>query len=453
MHHWKPEGDFYVGDCMPFRHEGVFHLFWLIDQGHHQALGGMGGHQWAHMSTTDLVHWQHHPPALPIDQEQERSICTGSVFHQGGQFHAFYATRLPDWRQVLSRAVSDDGIHFAKVQPNPFFTPPPGYDPLHFRDPLVVEDGGVYHMFVSAKRVDGPLPHYGGCLAHLVSPDLQTWQIVEPLLTPGFDDVPECSDLFAWNGWHYLLFSNHLTTRYRMARSPFGPWLRPPSDILDAPQARVMKTAAFGPDRRIGAAWLGTRQGNLDAGRTQWGGNLLLRELVQHEDGTLGTKFVAETLPSAATPLPLAVIGLTPGAKATGAALCLQAHQGLEVVALGRVPHNVRIRLHVTPQLGAATFGLRLRGEEFADGYDLALCANERVVRLNHETIFAVDGLDRPYALDLLANGDILDVCIDGRRCLTDRCPQRQGDQLYFYAQNAEVALHEVTVQPLLHHA
>ena len=453
MHHWKPDGDFYVGDCMPFWHEGVFHLFWLLDQGHHQALGGMGGHQWAHMSTTDLVHWDHHPLALPIDAPHERAICTGSLFYQGGAYHAFYATRLPDWRQVLSRAASDDGIHFTKVQPNPFFTPPAGYDPLHFRDPIVIEDGGDYHMFVSAKRVDGPLPQYGGCLAHLISPDLQTWRLVEPLLTPGFDDVPECSDLFAWNGWYYLLFSNRLTTRYRMARTPLGPWLRPPSDVLDAPLSRVMKTAAFGPDRRIGAAWLGTRDGNLDGGRTQWGGNLILREIVQHEDGALGVKFAEETLPPAAPPLPLALAGLTPGAKVEGAAICLAAPAGLEVVAAGSIPYNVRIRLQVTPGPQRATFGLRLRGEDFASGYDLALLANERLVRLNNEVIYAVDGLDRPYQLDLLANGDILDLCIDGRRCLIDRCPQRQGDQLYFYAQNAEVALHQVTVQPLHAHA
>jgi len=74
MQYWKPEGAYFVGDCMPFWRQGVFHLFYLHDENHHQGLGGLGGHQWAHMSTTDLVHWQQHQLALPIDQEQERSI-------------------------------------------------------------------------------------------------------------------------------------------------------------------------------------------------------------------------------------------------------------------------------------------------------------------------------------------------------------------------------------------
>lgn len=224
-------------------------MFYLHDENHHQGLGGLGGHQWAHMSTTDLVHWQQHPLALPIDQEQERSICTGSVFYHAGQYHAFYATRLPDWRQVLGRAVSADGIHFTKLQPNPFFTPPPGYSPRHFRDPFVFAgDDGGFHMLVSAQREDGPLPGLSRLPADPgLRPDLQQWQLGEPLLVPGFDDVPECADLFAWNGWYYLLFSNRLVTRYRMARPPLGPWLRPPSDVLDAPLARVLKMGGLRP--------------------------------------------------------------------------------------------------------------------------------------------------------------------------------------------------------------
>jgi hypothetical protein len=94
---------------------------------------------------------------------------------------------------------------------------------------------------------------------------------------------------------------------------------------------------------------------------------------------------------------------------------------------------------------------VRLRGDEFAGGYDLALQAHERLVRLNQETIYAVAGLDRPYQLDILAHGSIVDVCIDGRRCLLDRCPARQGDHLYFYAQNAALTLQQVSVRPLLH--
>lgn len=453
MQYWKPEGAFFVGDCIPFWHDGVYHLFYLLDENHHQGLGGMGGHQWAHATTSDLVHWQHHPLALAIDEEWERSICTGTPFFHDGRYYAFYATRLPDWRQVLGRAVSDDGIHFTKQQPNPFAVPPHGYNPLHFRDPVVFADAGGdgYHMLVTSVRDDWPLQGRGGCLAHLHSPDLEEWQMQEPFLVPGFDDAPECPDYFTWNGWYYLLFSNHLTTRYRMSRTPLGPWQRPPVDVLDGPMARVMKTAAFGPDRRIGAAWLGTRTGDCDGGKPQWGGNLILREIVQHADGTLGTKMPEEARPPVGEPLPLALQPLTEGASCAGRTIRLQAGEGMECVVLRNVPQNVRISVDVQVAPGAAAFGLRLRGDDFAHGYELACMLPERMVRLHDEVIYAVEGLEHSISLEIVAYEDILDVCIDRRRCIVNRCPEQHGGQLFFYAHNAHVIFDNLQVEPLLH--
>lgn len=42
MAYFKPEGNLYVGDCIPFYHEGTFYLYWLIDSAHHSALNGLG---------------------------------------------------------------------------------------------------------------------------------------------------------------------------------------------------------------------------------------------------------------------------------------------------------------------------------------------------------------------------------------------------------------------------
>jgi hypothetical protein len=48
MQYFKPQEPFFAGECMPFFHDGVFHLFYLLDENHHQGKGGLGGHQWAH---------------------------------------------------------------------------------------------------------------------------------------------------------------------------------------------------------------------------------------------------------------------------------------------------------------------------------------------------------------------------------------------------------------------
>src|SRR5215212_5525131 len=124
MQYFKPEGDlFFAGDCMPFFHDGTFHLYYLLDENHHKALGGLGGHQWAHVTTTDLIKWIHHPLAIGITNDWEGSICTGSTFFYDGIFYGFYATRMRDWTQHLSLATSKDAIHFQKIAPNPFASP------------------------------------------------------------------------------------------------------------------------------------------------------------------------------------------------------------------------------------------------------------------------------------------------------------------------------------------
>jgi hypothetical protein len=436
---------------MPFFHDGTFHLFYLLDEGHHSALGGLGGHQWAHASSTDLVDWTHHPLAIPITEEWEGSICTGSAFFHDGTYYGFYATRTGDRTQHLSVATSTDGIHFEKAEPNPLAYPPPGYSPYHYRDPTVFRDEqtGLFHMLVTAWRQDHPLPDRGGCLAHLISTDLWHWQVKEPFIIPGYLGAPECPDHFFWNGWYYVLFSQGLVTHYRMSRHPLGPWSRPKVDVLDGRLARVMKTAAFAGGRRIGVAWLGTREGHQDDGRLQWGGNAIFRELVQHADGTLGTRFPTEMVPASGETLGFSFKALTSGASGDAHQIRLEAPEGLHVAALSPLPRNVRITAQVKPGARSALYGLRLRGSgEFERGYDLNFLPHKHKVDLHNESILAIEGLERAFKLDVVLVDDIIDVCIDDDRCILNRCPELNGDRLFFFCQDGDVTFDEIKVRP-----
>lgn len=454
MQYFKPAvPSQWAGDCMPFYHDGLFHLFYLLDEGHHQALGGRGGHQWAHASSPNLVDWTHHPLALPITGEQETSICTGSVFVHDRTFYAFHAVRRPDWTQRLGVATGSDGIHFVK-QPVPAYAEPPaGYDPLHFRDPFVFHDAetGRFHMLVTAKTTRYAVPALGGCLAHLVSDDLQQWTLQEPFLIPGFTDAPECSDLFEWNGWTYLLFSNQLQTRYRMARTPFGPWLRPPLDLLGGPWARVMKTAPYHDNRRIGAAWIGARSGDSDTGRFLWGGHVVFRELVQHFDGTLGVKFPTEMVPSSGAASALPLTALTSGATVTADRIRLEAGSGMAAVRLQGLPQNAHISLICLPGPQAVRYGLRLRETApFEDGVSLELLAAARRVELHDAALGPVSGLDAPFTLEIVLKDDLIDVCVDDRVCLINRCPQQRGDGLTLFCHTGSITFENLTIRPLV---
>jgi beta-fructofuranosidase len=451
MQYFKPlKPGFFAGDCMPFFHDGTFHLFYLLDENHHGALGGLGGHQWAHATSADLVNWTHHPLAIAITDEWECSICTGSVFFNNGTFHGFYATRRADWTQHLSLATSQDCITFHKIEPKPLASPPTGYNPLHYRDPFVFWDEQTqrFHMLVTAMLDDYPLHDLGGCLAHLTSPDLKHWDVNAPFLIPGFPGAPECSDYFHWRGWYYLIFSNDFVTRYRMSRQPFGPWLRPKSEVLGSPAMRVMKTAPFTGNRRIGAAWIGTREQDLDTGRFQWGGHIVLREIIQHADGTLGTKFIPETVPSLAETVALTPVPLTAHATTDLQGACLDASQGTEAACVAGIPNDIYLTARVSPAPGSALFGLRLKGTgDFQSGYDLCFRPFENRVDLLDQTISCVDGLDRPFGLEIVLKGDIIDVCIDQRRCLINRCPELQGDALFLFARDAGVTFDNLEIR------
>ena len=91
MQYWKPRGyNAWAGDCMPFFHDGTFHLFYLFDRHHHHSKWSQGAHQYAHASSKDLVHWEHHPLAVPIVQQWECSMGTCDCIWNDGVYHMFY---------------------------------------------------------------------------------------------------------------------------------------------------------------------------------------------------------------------------------------------------------------------------------------------------------------------------------------------------------------------------
>jgi beta-fructofuranosidase len=456
MQYYTPGGELFLGDCMPFSDGETFHLYYLLDEQHHQGRGGLGGHQWAHASSQNLVSWQHYPLALPITDEWEASICTGSVVLHDGTYHAFYATRALDRTQHLGHAVSADGITFQKTAPNPFLSAPAGYVPTDFRDPFVFAgDDGLWHMLVTSRIADFPLAGRGGCLLHLQSDDLWQWTVVGPLLVPGgeagYHCIPECPDYFEWNGWHYLLFGQRLQTHYRMARSLQGPWLRPGVDTLDTAFCAVMKTAPFGANRRIGVGWAGPRRDGRNDGAMLWGGSAVFRELIQHADGTLGTHVPPEMLPPCGPVVALAATALTPGCVIEPGRIQLDAPGSQEVVALASLPENCRIQCRVLPTPGSARFGLGLRGSgRYEAAIELAFFGSSGAVMLAQERCEGAKSFDQPFSLDVVLNGDIIDVCIDGRRSLINRLPERYGDQLFLFCEYGQVVFEDLVVQPLL---
>ena len=287
-------------------------------------------------------------------------------------------------------------------------------------------------------------------LAHLVSEDLRQWkELPEPFLVADAGVVPQmCPHWFAWNDWYYFIGG---VNGIWMSRQPFGPWTRHPTglDVLGVP-----KTAAFGGNRRIYAGFLS------DGG---WGGNLVLRELVQAPDGTLGTRFVREMIPRTAGPLPLRWEP-GPGAnlsKDGPGEVILDAGSGPARAALRDVPQDVRITLEIVPGPKAKALAIGLRGRtrpeeccrlEFSIpgksvGFSQSTDSSQR--KSGGPTIGDVS-LDKPIRLDIICRHDILDAEINGHRTIVNRYWDADGSRVYLTADRGDVTFRKIEIRPLV---
>lgn len=452
MQYFKPQGNLFVGDCIPFYHNETYYLYWLLDSAHHAALNGLGGHQWVLSTSKDLISWKHQPIVLGIDEEWEKSICTGSVVYANNQFYAFYATRLVNKEgkvnEQLSYAISKDGIHFKKQKPNPFYTSAPGYSQRDFRDPkVIVDSAGNFHLFVSSST-DAAMSRDNGAMVHLVSKDLKKWEVKTPLII-NQHDVPECPDYFYWKGWYYLIYGRGGNTYYLKSRYAYGPWEYPSSQALNEDWSNVVKTAEFVNGRRIAAGWIPSRNENKDDGHERFGGNIVLREVVQLEDGSLATKFAPETIPATDKTLDIKPV-LDSLTKNTGDGYRVTSYNGAGSFYFDNIPGNVRIKFEIEPQGDIEEYGLYVRASDQAGkGYKIAMRPDDRTVNLHNTSITAVDGLNNTNVIDVVVKGDIIDVCVGNKRCIVNRLPEQKGGQLWFFAKHGAAIIRNISIAPL----
>ena len=265
---WRPGSGVYVGDCMPYAHEGRYHLLYLKDRRRHRSKWGFGAHQWAHISTGDFVHWDIHPMAVEIDDPMEGSVCTGSHIYDHGRHLLYYTIRKSDRSPAtIQRSVSEDGYHVRK-DPDFRLLLSHRYRGVSARDPKVIRgEDGLLHMFVTTTD----LTLNKGCLVHLVSGNGDDWTEQGNVFVREDAYEPECPDYFKIGDYYYLVHDGI----YTYSKEPFGGWVQPENGVI--PCGRVPKGAFWG-DKLIFTGF------DTDG---KYAGTLIFREAMQNPDGTL----------------------------------------------------------------------------------------------------------------------------------------------------------------------
>jgi sucrose-6-phosphate hydrolase SacC (GH32 family) len=254
------------GTGMPFDPNGAifwkgrYHLFYIFQD--------RRGHNWGHVSSTDLFHWRHHPTGLVngmfsgncfLNQEGIPTMC----YHQVDQGNA------------MAIAVDDELNEWVKLDSNPITPRTQPGDPHHGKyrswDPYGWLEGDTYYAIfggehpglAKAPSLAGEWKYVGDFLAHTV---------------PGIslnEDV-SCADFFRLGDQHMLLCISHrLGCRYYLGEwknEQFHPrfhemmsWVDhtffAPESLLDDRGRRIMWAWVFdypGFKMRTDHGWSGT---------------------------------------------------------------------------------------------------------------------------------------------------------------------------------------------------
>jgi len=411
MQYWTPPGhnqwvgDVMFGDTRSFDQDRL-HLFYLIDRRHGASKFGQGGHFIAHLSTTDLVHWEHHPVAVGL--EPWMTIGTGRPLVHDGKLllgYGMHTSRIYPEAQTVTAAVDSDG----RTTPRPFprdaealyplgSTFAESTDGIQFSKSRVVVHPAQNPNILRDQAGTGFLMLAGYYSRGLWrSDELRHWQLLDtdvvPLWQPPERASDECQCMFEWNGWHYIVGGR---TGFWMSRQQLGPYWAGPDgtrtgvvtprwDIYDG--LWVPMVAEFKNDRRILA-------GFLQGPGVEWAGQLVFRELVQLADGTLGLKWPDELrLPVRESIRPdLRVGGKKIGeltASVTGAA-----DSWAEVAEL---PRSIQLTVRITPGPGTQHIAIAGLGVD-GTGCALSLMIDRGRVQWN-----ATTGRELPAAIPALA--------------------------------------------------
>ncbi|MEK4849918.1 family 43 glycosylhydrolase [Paenibacillus sp. FSL H7-0756] len=468
---YKPE-DGWLADVIPFYEDGEFKLLYLKDWRDREGHGE--GTPWFLLGTNDFIHYKEYGEVLQRggEAEQDLYIYTGCVLKKDGLYHIFYTGNNFHYpaqgkaQQAVMHAVSSDFLHWDKRPEDAFYAPTDRYEEHDWRDPFVFwnEEAGEYWMLLAARLKEGPAGRRG-CVALCASKDLNTWEVREPFWAPYLYTTHECPDLFRMGEWWYLLystFSDRTVTHYRMSRSLEGPWLAPENDALDTRAFYAAKTWTDG-ERRYAFGWNPTREGEHDGGTWQWGGHLVVHEIMQGTDGSLLVK-VPEPL-NAALSLESAlsfteVLGRWEFSGSTAAAAATDSFAGAYAGPLPEGACKLAATITFTP--GTRGCGLILRtDQDFGQGYMIRLEPGRNRIVVDQwprkgDVPYAI-GMERPLpllpgtscSLSVYLEDQVCVVYVNGEIALSTRLYDfKQGGKGLFVSEgSAEFRLRQFEMQ------
>lgn len=209
----------WVGDVVPFYHDGMLHLFYLHDRRHHGSKFGTGAHYYGHFTTRDLVEWHEEAP-FGMPENQFETCGTGTPFFRNGQYffaYGLHTDRFTPYETnagaLLRReAGAQNTTHPIRMADLPADCHPEGMTYAVSSDGLTFTKSGILTHFSENPSVytmpDNTIRMYADGVwkaEDIASP----WQLVRRDFPPcdqrsEMRNTLECPSFFEWDGRYYL---------------------------------------------------------------------------------------------------------------------------------------------------------------------------------------------------------------------------------------------------------
>lgn len=446
-----------TGDVIPKYIDGTYQLFYL--KGWKNPKDPNVIHGWHRMETDNLV---------DISEETPIHVKggTGDLIYAFGKWHLF-ACIFPDGKQFVTHYISEDGSldHWNYMEEDTFGPDGEIYDLSDWRDPRIFyrEDLDEYWMILAARAKAAHTQN--GCVGLCVSKDLKKWEYREPFYYPQrFNGACECPDIFKMGDWYYLIFSSYTNlfgNYYMKCKVGSTEWEIPKNHRLDSRAFYAAKTAGHGNERYL-FGWNPTKEENIfgfwpdrlqaiDYRTWDWGGDMVIHQLLQQEDGDLALAPVVSKIALFDKTIANTFQPITEGWLKKEQEFYSESGNAQQMMLMQPLPENYYISAWIQTK-DAEQAGLILQvNEEMKEGYYLYLePENKRLVYRSWLRMSEDGGKtfpwdvemevpvriteDSKYHFEILAEGTTAVIYVNKEAAMSFRMCDLKGRNLGFFA-------------------
>jgi beta-fructofuranosidase len=248
----------------------------------------------------------------------------------------------------------------------------------------------------------------------------------------------ECADIFKMGNYWYLMFSENWSTakgtHYKMATSINGPWTRPQNDRIDGEYFYAGKTASDGNKRYV-FGWNARKTPETDLGNKDWAGNMVIHELTQNSDGTLGTQ-APEAVKKIFSKKTTVEVDATLGdVTINNGSYSLSGTTNKAMVTFKPVDKRAKINAEVTLTSTTGMTGFVFHTNNTGSYYKIVLDATKNTI-IGYNSASQEDTripfqfkTNTKYDVEMIVEGSIVVLYINGKAALTNRIYGREKNK------------------------